>query len=104
MMLALVLLAQVPTVGPVPTEDEIVVIAKRLDAIAVTVGRDARGRYHCSLSASSGNARIDERLCRTSSTCVRKGANDGAAVKACVQQRKAGLLEAFRRELAKRRT
>jgi sirohydrochlorin ferrochelatase len=105
-MPALALLAQsAATVDqPVPDEAEIVVIGQRLERISVSIGRDAKGRYTCGLSESSGNARIDAQLCKTSANCVRKGASTGDAVAACLTKRKAGLFDAFKREMAKRRS
>lgn len=103
MILAFALLAIAQTPEPVPTDEEIVVIAQKLGMIAVNVGRDAKGRYHCDLSESSGNARLDARLCKTSAACVKKGAASQAAVKACIDERKSTLLADFRREWAERR-
>lgn len=100
----LLVLAATTPVEAAPADDEIIVIGKRLDAIEVRVGRNAQGRYFCSLSDTSGSARLDRRLCKVSANCVRKGANDGATVKACVEQRKAGLFEAFKREWRKRKS
>ncbi len=102
-LLALLLAAQALPVEPVPTDEEIVVIGQRLDRIAVTVGRDPKGRYTCSLSDTSGNARLDAKLCKVSTKCVQKGARSGDQVKACVQKSKASLFSDFRREMAKRK-
>lgn len=102
-MLPLALLAAVAATSQ-PSEDEIIVIGKRLSAIEVSISRDAKGRLSCGLSGSSGNARIDQQLCKVSASCFRKGAESGEAVRACVQQRKAGLFDAFRREMTRRRT
>lgn len=103
MILAFALLATVQAPEPVPSDEEIVVIGQRLDRLAVMVGRDARGRYHCDLSESSGNARLDAQLCKTSAACVKKGASSQAQVKACIDKRKSTLLADFRREWAERR-
>lgn len=103
MILAFALLTIVQAPEPVPTDEEIVVIAQKLSGIAVHVGRDAKGRYHCDLSESSGNARLDAQLCKTSATCVKKGASNQAEVKACIDKRKSTLLANFRREWAERR-
>jgi hypothetical protein len=102
-ILAFALLATVQAPEPVPSDEEIVVIGQRLDRLAVMVGRDARGRYHCDLSESSGNARLDAQLCKTSAACVKKGASSQAQVKACIDKRKSTLLADFRREWAERR-
>lgn len=98
---ALLTIAQAPE--PVPTDEEIVVIAQKLNGLAIYVGRDAKGRYHCDLSESSGNARLDAQLCKTSATCVKKGATEQTEVKACIDKRKSTLLADFRRQWAERR-
>lgn len=98
MSLTLALIA-LTTAAPAVTEDEITVIGRRLAAISVMVGRDAKGRYTCDLSASTGNARLDARLCKTASTCVRKGATSQDAVRTCIDARKPVLLEQVRKEL-----
>ena len=100
MILAFALLAALQAPAPVPTDDEIVVIAQKLNGLAVNVGRDAKGRYHCDLSESSGNARLDAQLCKTSAACVKKGATSQTEVKACIDKRKSTLLADFRREWA----
>ncbi len=103
MILAFALLAIAQAPEPVPTDEEIVVIAQKLNGLAVYVGRDAEGRYHCDLSESSGNARLDAQLCKTSATCVKKGATEQTEIKACIDKRKSTLLADFRREWAERR-
>lgn len=80
-------------------EDEIVVIGQRMAALSVNVGRDPEGRYHCSLSDTTGNARLDDRLCRTATKCVRKGAASDESVKACIDKQKPKLIAQLRREL-----
>lgn len=100
MSLSLALIALVT--ASAPPEDDIVVIGRRLAGISVMVGRDAKGRYTCDLSASTGNARLDERLCKTAATCVRKGAASKEAVSACIDERKPALLDQVRAELAGR--
>ena len=96
----MLLLALAISTAP-PVEDEIVVIGRRFAQMSVIVGKDARGRFKCDLTASSGNPRLDERLCRTASKCVIKGASDNATVKACIDRKKPGLFAAFRREHTK---
>lgn len=81
--------------APVAEEDEIVVLARRLEQVAVVVSRDPQGRMQCGVSPSSGNLKIDSRLCETAARCVRKGAADNAAVKACIDKRKPDLLREF---------
>lgn len=104
MSLLLLLAASVVQPAAEPqTEADIVVIGRRLAGVSANVGRDARGRFTCSLSASSGSGRLDAELCRTASRCVREGANNNAAVAACIDRRKPALLADLRRRLAERR-
>jgi hypothetical protein len=100
-VIALLLLAALQTApAPAPAEEgDIVIIGQRLASLAVMVGKDSRGRFTCDLSQSSGNARLDEQLCRTAATCVRKGAADKAAVSACIDRRKPALLADLRTSL-----
>jgi sirohydrochlorin ferrochelatase len=85
------------------TEAEILVVGRRLAGLSVIVGRDARGRFTCSLTASSGSRRLDAELCRTAARCVREGAGSNAAVAVCIDRRKPALLAGLRRRLADRR-
>ena len=104
--MSLLLLLAASVVQPVSeprTEADIVVIGRRLAGLSVNVGRDARGRFTCGLSASSGSGRLDAELCRTASRCVREGATDNAGVAACIDRRKPDLLADLRRRLAERR-
>lgn len=98
MILAFAALALAQANAPQSGDDEIVVIGRRFEQASVNVGKDARGRFTCSLTASSGNARLDERLCRAASKCVIKGATDQAGVKDCIDRKKPELLAHFRRE------
>lgn len=98
MSFALALLAVIQAVAPAGAEDEIVVIARRFEQVAVHVGKDEAGRFTCGLSASSGSPRLDERLCKAASRCVIKGAADSDAVKICIDRKKPSLLAQSRAE------
>lgn len=99
-MIALALLLMLQAT---PTEDEIIVIGQRFAALSATVGRDTKGRYTCGLSGTSGSAKLDGSLCKTATTCVRKGAADQVQVAACIEKRKPMLLAEFRRSLGRSR-
>ncbi|MBY4635910.1 hypothetical protein K5P26_01995 [Sphingopyxis sp. XHP0097] len=103
MILSLALLAMAQVTEPVPTEEEIVVIARRLDEISASVGRDDKGRYHCSLSGSTGLARLDDRLCRAVTRCVQKGASDDQTINQCVAASKPKLIAQIRKEARKKK-
>lgn len=85
-------------------ENEIVVMAERLRQISVNVGQDSEGRWHCSLSGSSGSDVIDSRLCRTTTGCVREHGGDRDAVEQCVRTHRSRTLEAFRQQLIEERS
>ncbi|WP_137862494.1 MULTISPECIES: hypothetical protein [unclassified Sphingomonas] len=94
MILSLLLMLQP---APAPQDElNIEVVGRRLAAISATVGQGAGGKLGCALSASSGYAKLDEQLCRAATECVRKGARDSAAVKACIDKRKPALLADFK--------
>ena len=97
MSLALALIATVA--AQVPADEDILVIAKRLDSISASVTRGADGKFQCGLSRSTGLPRLDESLCRTATKCVRGGANTAEAVDACVSARKPALLDEVRAQL-----
>ncbi|HEX8055448.1 MAG TPA: hypothetical protein VF481_02200 [Novosphingobium sp.] len=78
-----------------PVDQEITVMGARLQALSVMLGRDARGKLACNLSASSGNAGVDEQLCKTAARCFKQGAVENAAMHACIDARKPAILEDF---------
>ena len=98
-LIALAALAQA-TPAPSPLEADILVIGRRLDQLSVVVGKDARGKFTCSLSETSGNAGLDRNLCKSAAKCVKDGARDQAGVSACIDRRKPALLADVRRTLA----
>jgi len=100
-MAALVLAATLQAT-PAPAEEEIIVIGQRLARLSVFVRQEGR-RMSCSLSESSGNARLDAQLCRAAARCVRDGARENEAVRACIDRRKPALLADLRRELTESR-
>lgn len=101
-MIALAALLMAGQAAPEP-EVDIVVVAQRLAAIEVAIGKDAKGRFTCGLSQSSGSPKLDARLCKASAACAKKHGSDGAAVKTCVSSGKPKLLAQLRTELARSR-
>jgi hypothetical protein len=87
-----------PASGPVP---EIVVLGN-LRSVSVNVGQDREGRWHCSMNRSTGRASLDHAFCKAVTKCVRKGANDEAAIDTCVRDTRAGLLRRFERAMKKK--
>ena len=79
-----------------PMPPEIVVVGQRLDRARVDVTRDSRGNLHCSISVSSGDAKLDDRLCRASARCVRKVGDKGrSAIRRYIVEGKSKLLARF---------
>jgi len=99
-MILTVLALMLQTVPAAGEETDIVVIGRRLDRIAVSVGRDARGKFTCALNQSSGRSRLDAQLCQAAARCVRQKARD---VPACVNARKPELRADVRQSLGGRR-
>jgi hypothetical protein len=98
-LLLALLVFQTPAVPAV--EDEIVVIGRRLEQASVNVSKDKQGRFYCSMSVTSGNVKLDERLCRAASKCVMKGASNSDAVRVCIDRKKPKLLAQFIKERKK---
>ncbi|MBB3034285.1 hypothetical protein [Alteriqipengyuania lutimaris] len=104
--LALLLAAPAaPVALPAANEPEvdIVVVARRLDRIAFNVAQDREGSWHCSMNGSSGNPKLDSRMCKEVTDCVRKKGAADAQVKACVTGTKEKVLARFRKEMARRK-
>ena len=83
---------------PVP---EIVVLGI-LRSVALSVGQDPEGRWHCSMDKSTGRASLDDAFCKAVTKCVRKGAEDRAAVETCVRTTRSGLVRRFERAMKKK--
>ncbi len=92
-LFASLLAAAAPAALP---DDEIVVLARRLETISAQVVRDQQGRYHCALNELSGDQKLDGQLCKTATKCVRKGKIDNDAIGACVDRAKPKLLADFK--------
>ncbi len=86
-----------PAVEPVP---EIVVLG-RLRSLQASVGQDAEGRWHCSLSDTTGKPKLDDKFCRAVTKCVQKGASDTDAVRTCVKDKRARLVREVERAMKK---
>jgi hypothetical protein len=99
-ILLMALLALQTSVDP-SAEDEILVIGRRFEQASATVSRDAQGRYSCSMTVTSGNVKLDERLCRAAAKCVMKGASNSDGVKTCINRQKPKLLARFLKERKK---
>lgn len=76
-------------------EEEITVMGRRLAALSVILGRDARGKLACNLSASSGDNSVDAQLCKTAAACFKQGAVAAEPMRGCIEARKPTILEDF---------
>ena len=92
---ALLLSMQAAPAEPVP---EIVVLAN-LRSIRASVGQDSEGNYHCSLDRSTGRAKLDDRLCRAVTQCVREGNMDDAAISNCIREERGRLVRQLERQI-----
>ena len=92
---ALLLAVQAAPAEPVP---EIVVLGN-LRSVQASVGQDSEGSWYCSLSKSTGRARIDDRLCRAITDCVREGAREDAAISACIREERGRLIRQVERQM-----
>ena len=92
---ALLLSMQAAPAEPVP---EIVVLAN-LRSIRASVGQDSEGNYHCSLDRSTGRAKLDDRLCRAVTQCVREGNRDDAAISSCIREERGQLVRQLERQI-----
>ncbi len=95
-LLAALMLAQAAAPA---AEDVIVVMAQRIRSIELRASLDANGDWACNLSASSGSTRVDELLCRAATNCARRNRDDREDFDRCIEQRRPGIIEDFRRSL-----
>lgn len=93
-MIALAVLALLQA-APVAAEEEITVMGRRMAALAVILGRDARGKLACNLSESSGEGGVDAQLCKTAARCFQQGSVAAEAMRDCIELRKPAILEDF---------
>ncbi|MEE4201266.1 hypothetical protein [Erythrobacter sp.] len=93
MILSALLLSVQPAPEPIP---EIVVLGN-LRSVTVSVGQDREGSWHCSLSKSTGRAKLDDRFCRAVTECVRDGASNQAEVDTCIREERGRLVRRFER-------
>ena len=84
-------------------EAEILVLARKLDSVSLSVARDEKGRLSCAPVQSTGLVKLDAKLCEATAKCVRKGEVTNDAVKACVTKAKPALMADLRTLLKERR-
>lgn len=98
---ALLLTAPVAT-PPLPEPESEIVVLGRLRSIAVNMGQDPQGRWHCGLDRSTGRASLDDKLCRAVTKCVRKGADSAEKVDGCIRTTRARLVREIERTMNKK--
>jgi hypothetical protein len=54
----------------VPVEDDIVVLARKLEKVGVTLSRMSTGELRCSIADSSGDAELDALSCQAALKCL----------------------------------
>lgn len=94
MAMATLMLAQA---APAAAPDPAAMMAERLHSIEASVGQDHAGVWQCSLSASSGSARLDELLCQAATTCARDHGNDREQLGWCMDRARSAVLADVRR-------
>lgn len=93
---ALLMAAQAGThPNPVP---EIVVLGN-LRALQVSVGQDPQGRWHCSMSRSTGRASLDDAFCRAVTKCLRQSVSDKATAENCIIRTRGKLVRQIERAM-----
>ena len=103
MILSAALLASAQAAAALQKEEpapEIVVIG-RLRSLQATVGQDKEGRWHCSLSQSTGRPKLDDKFCRAVTKCVQKGATQTDDIRACIEDKRARLVRDVERAMKK---
>ncbi|WP_199554443.1 hypothetical protein [Sandaracinobacteroides hominis] len=91
----MMMMPDVPAVvAPAPAADEdIIVAARRMAEVRVTLGRDSRGRGQCGIQVSSGDPFVDELACRDLSICLQPRKATPEQVNSCIEARKPGLVD-----------
>ena len=77
--------------------DAEIVVTGQIERISLSLGRDAEGRTTCGLNRSSGDAAIDQAMCRRAARCVKRGPIDAGAIDACIAKQKKALTAAWLR-------
>lgn len=76
---------------------EIEAVTTAFNSGRITLGTDRLGRPTCSVDASTGEALVDDRLCRFSVDCVDANRGNAAAAAACAAARREKLVEKLAR-------
>jgi hypothetical protein len=80
-------------------DDEIVVTARRMAEVEVTLGRDPRGKIACAVRRSSGRTEIDNLICKDSAACLKPKAATREQIDVCIAARKPRLIKKIARRL-----
>jgi hypothetical protein len=67
---ALMLAAAVAATAPVPDEADIIVLARKLEKVGVTLERMSTGELRCSIADSSGDPELDALSCQAALKCL----------------------------------
>ncbi|MDZ3833319.1 MAG: hypothetical protein U0S50_16100 [Sphingopyxis sp.] len=82
-----------------PTDADIVVIARRMTEVKVTLGRNNEGKIICATTQSSGIAAIDEMICRDAAACLKRRDATPEQIETCIAKRKPRLVKRIVRHL-----
>ncbi len=102
MILAAALLAlTVPAAAtPDAMPDEIVIMARKLRAITLTLGRTEDGHTTCGIDHSSGDDRLDAAMCRRAARCLPRKPLASAELDACLDRQRAAIVAMARKGMA----
>jgi hypothetical protein len=88
-LLTLLALGQPAAAPPPPAEDpELVVVAQKVRKMRYRIGTDRKtGAAFCKIGRSSGDARIDARICALAKACVpaKPTKDDAEPVRLCIE-------------------
>jgi hypothetical protein len=102
MILAAALLLSVAPAAAIPdaAPDEIVIMARKLRSITLTLGRDEAGHTTCGIYRSSGDDRLDAAMCRRAARCLPRTPLPAAQRDACLDRQRAAIVAMARKGMA----
>jgi len=86
----------VPATLPVPMVG-IEALGERMAATGASLIQTNEGGWRCNLSATTGIAYIDERLCQANVHCSLRHGNDPEKIGGCLEDRRKGILKDYRK-------
>ncbi|HWI87334.1 MAG TPA: hypothetical protein VNT42_13560 [Sphingomonas sp.] len=94
---ALLALAAPSAAAPDAKPDEIVIMARKLRNITLTLGRTEDGRSTCGIDRSSGDSQLDAAMCRRAARCLPRKPLAPAKLDACLDRQRAAIVAMARK-------